>query len=194
MMFERLNAEARDALMRARQEAQVLRHGCVGTEHLLLALLDEQAGGAYAVLHHAGVDRERVLADLDWLVGKPSKILSEEDAAALRTIGIDLDAVLARIEDSFGPGALDAPRPASRRGLFGRKQSPRMMFSRRAKKVIELSLREALRLGHNYIGTEHLLLGLIREGEGLAAQILTKAGLTLGELRQATLTELGKAA
>lgn len=166
----------------------------IGTEHLLLALLDEQAGAAYAVLHEAGVDRQQVRADVDRLVGSPSKILGEEDAAALQTIGIDLDTVLARIEESFGSSALEAPPPASRRGLLRRKQGDGIRFSPRAKKVLGLALREAVRLGHNYIGPEHLLLGILRDGSGLAAKVLTEAGVTIDGLRRATLTALGEAA
>lgn len=191
-MFERFSTPAREVVVRARQEAQGLRHPRIGTEHLLLALLDERAGAAYTVLREAGMDRERVLRDIQRLVGTPSKILSADDAAALKTIGIDLDAVLARIEESFGSGALDVPRPPTRRGLFGRKEDP-SGFSPKAKKDIGLALREAIRLGSNYIGPEHLLLGILR-GDGLAAQILTEAGLNIDALRRATVNSLNKAA
>jgi ATP-dependent Clp protease ATP-binding subunit ClpA len=192
-MFERFSTPAREVVVRARQEAQSLRHPRIGTEHLLLALLDERAGAAYTVLREAGMDRERVLRDITRLVGTPSKILSADDAAALKTIGIDLDAVLARIEESFGSGALDVPRPPTRRGLFGRRQEDPSGFSPKAKKDIGLALREAIRLGSNYIGPEHLLLGILR-GDGLAAQILTEAGLSIDVLRRATVNSLDKAA
>ncbi len=89
-------------------------------------------------------------------------------------------------EQSFGPEAVRAVRPPSRRG-------PRR-FSPRARKVWELSIREAVTLGHRYLGSEHLLLGLLREGNGLAAKILTDAGLRLDELRAATLAALREAA
>jgi ATP-dependent Clp protease ATP-binding subunit ClpA len=191
-MFERFSTPAREVVVRARQEAKSLHHPRIGTEHLLLALLDEQAGAAYTVLSEAGMDRERVLADIERLVGTPSKILGEDDAAALKTIGIDLDAVLARIEESFGSGALDVPRPPTRRGLFGRKEDP-SGFSPKAKKDLGLALREAIRLGSNYIGPEHLLLGILR-GDGLAAQILTEAGLSFEALRRAIVSSLDKAA
>jgi ATP-dependent Clp protease ATP-binding subunit ClpA len=94
--------------------------------------------------------------------------LSDEDAQALSAIGIDLDAVREAVEATFGPGALDPEPP---------KGCARIPFTPRAKKVLELSLREALRLQHNYIGTEHILLGLIREGDGIAARILAESNV-----------------
>jgi ATP-dependent Clp protease ATP-binding subunit ClpA len=182
-------------VVRAQEECRDLRHRHIGTEHLLLALLKEDGGIASGVLRGAGVRRDRVRADVDRLLGRPQKILTDADADALRTIGIDLDAVLARIEEAYGPAALDAPCKPARRGLFRRRRvRNHIPFTPRAKKVLELSLREALHLGHSYIGTEHILLGLIREGNGLAAQILTEAGVDLADLRREVLAALGKAA
>jgi ATP-dependent Clp protease ATP-binding subunit ClpA len=196
MMFERFTDRARAVVVRARAEAQELRHPVVGTEHLLLAMLSEQGSLAYAVLHDAGVDAESVRAEVRRLVGTPPAVLGEEDAAALRTIGIDLDAVLARIEETFGPDALDTTSAPPPRGFLGRRKrrGASGRFAPRAKKVLELSLREALRLKHKHIGTEHILLGLIREGEGLAAKILTEAGVDLADLRRATEARLRRAA
>jgi ATP-dependent Clp protease ATP-binding subunit ClpA len=195
MMLERFTRQAREAVMRAREERRQLRHPHIGTEHLLLGLLSEDAGIAYGVLHEAGVEAAAVRAELRRLVGTPPTVLGDKDAAALRTIGIDLDAVLARIEESFGPDALDPPPPAQpERGLLGRRRRPPGRLTPPARKVLELSLREALRLKHNYIGTEHILLGLIREGEGLAAKILTEAGVDLADLRRATEARLRHAA
>ncbi len=196
-MFERFSTQAREVVMGAREEARELGHRYVGTEHLLLALLVPNRGGAAAILAGAGLDHDRVRAGVTWLVGEPG--LSGGDAAALRSIGIDLDAIRAKLEQTFGPGALD-PEPAARpKGLFRRKSTPSasgdtVRFSDRAKKVLELSLREALRLKHNYIGTEHILLGLIREGNGLAAKIIVDAGLNLADLRRATEQSFGAAA
>ena len=145
------------------------------------------------------------------------------DADALRILGIDLEAVREAAEAAFGPGALDwasvaATRSARRRfgrGLrlrpfrrqrrscsTGRPHGERpsaflgghITFTPRAKKVLELSLREALALRHHYIGTEHILLGLIREGEGLAAEVLVLHGVGLDDLRRRVLAALGKAA
>jgi ATP-dependent Clp protease ATP-binding subunit ClpA len=193
-MFERYTVQAREVVTRAQQEARQLGHGHVGTEHLLLALLSEDAGIAYAVLHEAGLDQPHVRADVTRLVDTPPKVLGEVDAAALQTIGIDLDAVLARIEESFGPQALTPSAPTPRRELLRRGQRNGPGFTPRAKKIIELSLREAIRLHHNYIGTEHILLGLLRDGNGLAAKILIDAGSTLDGLRTTTVAKLGKAA
>jgi ATP-dependent Clp protease ATP-binding subunit ClpA len=205
-MFERFTAPAREVVVEAKQEAIRLRHPYVGTEHILLALLTEGGGPAQAVLRDAGIDAARVRADIERIVGStgasqadpPSDDpLGEEDAAALRAIGIDLDAVRSAIEETFGEGALRPPVEPRKRGLFGRWVGPMMSgptFSPRAKKVLELSLREAIRLKHNFIGAEHILLGLIREGEGLAAFVLTAAGVELSALRERLIAALRSAA
>jgi len=191
-MFERFTDRARSVVNDARTEAKALQHAHIGTEHLLLAMLTADGGIAHQVLIDAGLDAPGVRADIERLVTAAPRLLGEEDAAALRTIGIDLDTVLARIEESFGPDALEPQPPPRRRGLLGRRQHGR--FTPRSKKVLELSLREAIRLGHRTIGTEHILLGLIREGDGLAALIITKRGIKLDALRQSIHSALGKAA
>jgi ATP-dependent Clp protease ATP-binding subunit ClpA len=117
--------------------------------------------------------------------------LTGDDADALRAIGIDMENVRARIEESFGPGALERARFGGRRRGLACGHVP---FSPRSKKVLELSLREALRLRHDYIGTEHILLALLREGEGLAARILADSGVRPDDLRRAVLVAIGKAA
>lgn len=185
-MFERFSTTARAAVLRAKEEAEALGHHYIGTEHLLLGLLDPGAGPAYEVLRASGVDANGVRAAVVRVVGGRSRELGEEDAAALRTIGIDLDAVLAHVHESVGTTPAQEPGRSGRRG-----RSP---FTRRAKKVLELGLREAVRLGDRHVGSEHVLLGLIREGEGLAAKILTDAGVDLGELRRRTLSARGEAA
>jgi ATP-dependent Clp protease ATP-binding subunit ClpA len=189
-MFERFTVQARELVcVWTRQEAQALGHPHVGTEHLLLGLLHPEAGLSHDVLTGAGLSRERVRAEVRRLVGPTPPQLDEEDAAALRSVGIDLDRVIAKIEESFGPQALQPPPFQYRRGLFGRTTGP-TRFTPRARKVLELSLREALRLKHGGIGTEHMLLGLVREGEGLAAKIITDSGVDLADLREATLAAL----
>ena len=184
-MFERFTADARAVVVTAQAEAEALNHRLVGTEHLLLALIT-QDGPTAGLLHAAGVDHTTVRAAVTRHVGThtaPGADTEEEDAAALRAIGIDLAAVRAAIEENFGAGALRLPPPAPRkRGLFGRRGG-RHPFSDRAKKVLELSLREALRLGHNFIASEHIALGLLREGEGLAALILSEADVDFDSLR-----------
>ena len=196
-MFERFTTSAREVVAGARTQARQLGHPYIGTEHLLLALLEPGAGPAGAVLRGAGVEPGRVRDDVVRLIGTVPEVLTHQDAAALQTIGIDLQAVLARIEQSLGPDALAPPPcPPPRRGLLRRRPrgSSSPSFGPRTKKVLELSLREALALRHNSIGAEHILLGLLREGEGLAVKILTDAGLDLHQLRHATLSALDTAA
>jgi ATP-dependent Clp protease ATP-binding subunit ClpC len=136
-MFERFTDRARRVVVLAQEEARMLNHNYIGTEHILLGLIHEGEGVA---------------------------------AKALESLGISLEAVRSQVEEIIGQGQ-QAP-------------SGHIPFTPRAKKVLELSLREALQLGHNYIGTEHILLGLIREGEGVAAQVLVKLGADLNKVRQ----------
>jgi ATP-dependent Clp protease ATP-binding subunit ClpC len=136
-MFERFTDRARRVVVLAQEEARLLNHNYIGTEHILLGLIHEGEGVA---------------------------------AKALESLGISLEAVRAQVEEIIGQGQ-SAP-------------TGHIPFTPRAKKVLELSLREALQLGHNYIGTEHILLGLIREGEGVAAQVLVKLGADLSRVRQ----------
>ena len=136
-MFERFTDRARRVVVLAQEEARLLNHNYIGTEHILLGLIHEGEGVA---------------------------------AKALESLGISLEAVRAQVEEIIGHG--------------GSAPSGHIPFTPRAKKVLELSLREALQLGHNYIGTEHILLGLIREGEGVAAQVLVKLGADLSRVRQ----------
>jgi len=136
-MFERFTDRARRVVVLAQEEARMLNHNYIGTEHILLGLIHEGEGVA---------------------------------AKALEGMDISLEAVRAQVEEIIGQGQ-QAP-------------SGHIPFTPRAKKVLELSLREALQLGHNYIGTEHILLGLIREGEGVAAQVLVKLGADLNRVRQ----------
>ncbi|MGH2687757.1 MAG: Clp protease N-terminal domain-containing protein, partial [Actinomycetota bacterium] len=136
-MFERFTDRARRVVVLAQEEARLLNHNYIGTEHILLGLISEGEGVA---------------------------------AKALESLGVSLDSVRSQVEEIIGTGS----------------SSPQghIPFTPRAKKVLELSLREALQLGHNYIGTEHILLGLIREGEGVAAQVLQKLGADLSRVRQ----------
>jgi ATP-dependent Clp protease ATP-binding subunit ClpA len=199
-MFERFTDPARGAVKNAQEEARGLGQGYVGTEHLLLALLRE-GGIAARVLTGAGVTHAAVRASIDATVGRGTA--PSDDAEALRSIGIDLDAVRATVEHAFGPGALERARPRRRRlrGArrrracgYGTVRNGSIAFTPRCKKVLELALRESLRLGHGYIGTEHILLGLLREGEGLAVAILVRKGVALPDLRRRVLDALGKVA
>jgi ATP-dependent Clp protease ATP-binding subunit ClpA len=178
-MFERFSRSAREVVARARQEAQALGHRHFGTEHLLLAMVS-CSGGAHEALVAAGLSRSQVAAAV-----VDTTVLGAADADALKTVGIDLDAVLSRISETFGPDALRRAVPG-RRGRVG--------VSPRVKKVLELSLREAVHLGHNAIGTEHILLGILRDGSGRAFKIITAAGVDAAELRRAVVEGLRRAA
>jgi prophage maintenance system killer protein len=143
-MFERFTDRARRVVVLAQEEARLLNHNYIGTEHLLLGLVHEGEGVA---------------------------------AKALRNLEVSLEEVRSSVEEIIGQGQ-QAP-------------SGHIPFTPRAKKVLELSLREAMQLGHDYIGTEHILLGLVREGEGVAAQVLVKLGADLGRVRQQVVSLLG---
>ena len=136
-MFERFTDRARRVVVLAQEEARLLNHNYIGTEHILLGLIHEGEGVA---------------------------------AKALDSLGISLEAVREQVQEIIGPSQ--------------QTQSGHIPFTPRAKKVLEFSLREGLQLGHSYIGTEHILLGLIREGEGVAAQVLVKMGADLSRVRQ----------
>jgi hypothetical protein len=142
-MFERFTDRARRVVVLAQEEARLLDHNSIGTEHLLLGLMRVDDGVA---------------------------------VTALRSLDVSLDAVRVEVEQIIGRGT--APPEGH------------IPFTPRAKKVLEMSLREALQLAHNYIGTEHILLGLLREGEGVGAQVLVQLGADLGTVRHTVITLL----
>jgi ATP-dependent Clp protease ATP-binding subunit ClpA len=193
-MFERFTTAAREVVVRAQHEARELGQSPIGTQHVLLSLLADPDSATSRALRESGVDARSVRAAILRLVGRgpygaadPLADRDAEDAAALKAIGIDLEAVRRAIEENFGPGALCLPSGTTprRKGLFGRFSagSGHIPFSPRAKKVLELALREAIRLKQNFIAPEHILLGILREGNGLACQILVEANVDLGKLR-----------
>ncbi|HZQ56987.1 MAG TPA: Clp protease N-terminal domain-containing protein [Acidimicrobiales bacterium] len=140
-MFERFSEGGRRVMVQAQEEARLMDHNFIGTEHLLLGVLHEDDGVATDALHRTGVS---------------------------------LEAARAKVEELRGP------RPAAP----GAGSPP---FTPRAKKVLELSLREALSLGHDYIGTEHVLLAIVREGDGVGARVLIALGADLQTVRRAVL-------
>lgn len=167
----------------------------------MLGLLVEGQGVGRRVLDGLGVTAEDVRAWIRQQVGEGVDPVEPTDGEALRSIGIDVDEVRRAVEDAFGPGALERATARRRRRRLrswecgGRctttsSLSGRIPFSPRSKKVLELSLREAVRLGHGYIGTEHILLGLVREGEGLAATFLHRRGISADRVRAAVGDEL----
>ena len=173
-MFERFTHDARQVVVDAQAEAARLHHGRIGTEHLLLSLLGRTSPTA-AVLTRHGLTREAVTESVVGYVGR-----GDLDAEALAALGIDLDAVRSTVEASFGPGALDVEGPRRR----GSGEGGHIPFSPRAKKVLELSLREAIALRQKAITDGHIALGLVREGEGLATKVLHDRGVDLVDLRR----------
>jgi ATP-dependent Clp protease ATP-binding subunit ClpA len=168
-MFERFTDDARQAVALAQEEAVALHHGWIGTEHLLLGVLRGGDRGA-RLLQGFGVEHAGVREDVERIIG-PGE--TDIDPAALATLGIDLDAVRERVERAFGPGALSR----------GRHCGGRVPFTPRAKKALELTLREALAVGSSELGGEHLVLGLLRAHDGVAAQILAGRGVTFEAAR-----------
>lgn len=176
-MFERFTAQARQAVVDAQQEALHLRHEHIGTEHLLLALLGNPDIVAGQVLSGTGLTRQRAVEALVRHLGG-----GELDEDALGALGIDLDAVRERVEATFGPGALDEDARKRRGG--GRKLRFHVPFTSRAKKTLELSLREAIRLKHDSIRDGHVLLGMLREEQGKAVVVLRDCGVDTAALRR----------
>ncbi|MBD0674073.1 Clp protease N-terminal domain-containing protein [Streptomyces sp. CBMA156] len=190
-MFERFTDAARQVVVTARQEARELRHERIGTEHLLLAILGLPQEPAAAVLIGAGLDREAALRVVR------SRLGDGDRAQALASIGVDLEAVREAVESVFGEGALDAPpEEPKRRGWFrsGGAKSGAVPFTAGARKALELSLRESLRLKSGEIAVGHLLLGVLREGEELGARMVVEHGLDPEAVRRAVGAELGRRA
>jgi len=211
-MFERFTDRARRVVVLAQEEARMLNHNYIGTEHILLGLIHEGEGVAAKALESLGISLEAVRQQVEEIIGQGQQapsghipftprakkvlelslrealqlghnyigtehillgLIREGDGVAAQVLvklGADLNRVRQQVEEIIGQGQ-QAP-------------SGHIPFTPRAKKVLELSLREALQLGHNYIGTEHMLLGLVREGEGVAAQVLVSLGADLARVRQ----------
>jgi ATP-dependent Clp protease ATP-binding subunit ClpA len=171
-MFERFTGSAREVVVDAQSEARKLHHGHIGTEHLLLAMLSARRREVSLILGELGLGYEQAADRISRYIGT-----DDLDADALGVIGIDLAAVREKIEETFGPGALDrapgTPKPTGRH----------IPFTPRARKTLELSLREALLRKHKYIADGHILLGILRDGEGLAMKVITEAGIDPAAIR-----------
>jgi len=171
-MFERFTDRARTTVVLAQQVARERKADAIRSEHLLLALYRVPDNLALTVLAAHDVRQADVEADVERLEGGNAA----SDADALATLGIDLDEVRRQVEEAFGPGALDRTRAAG--GRVRRWFAGHIPFDRTAKKVMELALREALRLEHDYIGCEHILLGMLHSGTGAAQRILAARGVS----------------
>jgi ATP-dependent Clp protease ATP-binding subunit ClpA len=179
-MFERFTARARQAVTRAQTEARELGAERIGAEHLLLALLADPEDPVVVLLAGGGLDHAAARADL------LRSAAGTVDGQALAAIGVDLDAVREAVEAAFGEGALGRPAAAER----GSRR--RAAFSGPARKVLELSLREALRLRQKEIGTGHLLLGLLRAEDATVTEVFAAHGIDPERLRPEVEAELGR--
>lgn len=176
-MFERFTTQARSAVTLAQQEARELGQPNLGTHLLLLGILDEPATAGGRALAALGIGADDVREDI-WRSDRERAAFSEEDADALRSVGVDLDEVRRRVEEAFGPGALER-KASGGRGLG----AGHMPLTPGSKKALELALREAIHLGHRYIATEHLLLGLVRDKGCSAARLLASRGVDSERVR-----------
>jgi ATP-dependent Clp protease ATP-binding subunit ClpA len=186
-MFERFTADARNTIIGAHIQAGRLGHEQILAEDVLLAAISEDQKSPGRILRECGLDSERLASEIS--------LLGHADADALRQIGIDLDSVRRRIEDVFGAGALDRPRERGSSWLGGRRRAGgHLPFSLVAKKSLAEALRQAVMLGHNFIGTEHVVLGLLATDDAPAAVTLTRLGVDVAEVRTRLVAELRRAA
>lgn len=173
-MFEKFTNLAKRSITLSQDEAITLGHDYIGTEHLLLGLVRVPEGMAGEILGEQGVTADQVRAQTLRLLEAAGVSANggREATEALAIIGIDVEEIRRRADDTFGPGRFKFPRPA---------------YTRRARQVLELTLRESADLGHDFIGTEHLLLALLTEGEGVGVQALGGIGVDPAALRTTVL-------
>jgi ATP-dependent Clp protease ATP-binding subunit ClpA len=184
-LFERFSKPARDVVIRARSHALRMNQAEVRGEHLLLGLAEGEAGIAARVLEDNGLTPKRIDQAIANTVALESKEgpLTRADVEALKSIGVDLDEVIAKAQEAFGPRALEPPS--------GRRQTPdqRVSFSSEAKRALRASLAEARRQGSDSIGPDHLLLGLLAPKKSLALEVLALFDVTPASLRAQVLIE-----
>jgi ATP-dependent Clp protease ATP-binding subunit ClpC len=180
-VFEKFTDRAKRVLVLAQDEAMQQGHDFIGTEHVLVGLAGVRNTVAGEVLHEKGVTTKALRDEIARVLAASGVQLVGPQAAteALASIGIDVEEIRRRADETFGPGKFHFPRPA---------------FTPRAKRVLEYTLRQAVELDSATIGTEHILLGILRDGDGRAARILAEAGISADELRRAVVDGLGKAA
>ncbi len=180
-MFEKFTNLAKRSLTYAQDEAITLRHDFIGTEHLLLGLVRVREGVAGELLHSYAITLERARAEALRVLeaaGVPATG-GREATEALAAIGIDVDEIRRRADDTFGPGRFYFPRPG---------------YTMRAKTVLELALREAEARGQDAVGPEHLLLAMLTEGEGVGVQVMTALGVDPATLRPVIISRLASPA
>jgi ATP-dependent Clp protease ATP-binding subunit ClpA len=173
-VFEKFTNLAKRSITLSQDEAITLGHDFIGTEHILLGLVRVREGLAGEILGEQGVTADQVRAETLRLLEAAGVSANggREATEALATIGIDVEEIRRRADDTFGPGRFRFPRPA---------------FTMRARRVLELTLRESMELGHEEVRTEHLLLGLLAEGEGVGVKALGGVGVDPVALRTAIL-------
>ncbi len=176
-MFEYFTDRAKRAVVASQDEALAFRHDFIGTEHMLLGLAGTDESTAHEVLMEHAVDVSRARDETVRLWDEAGVAATGGQAAkeALSSIGIDVEEIRRQADSTFGPGAFQYPRPA---------------YTPRAKKALELSVREARALGQEHIGTEHVLLGLLAEGGGRAIEVLGGLEVDIAVLRQAVLSRV----
>lgn len=185
-MFERFTADARAVVTGAQEQARELGHGYIGCEHLLLTVAGSETPAGQA-LRDLDATPEAIRAAVSGLLADTTAVA---DRDALASIGIDLDAVRARVEATFGPGALTRQPHRSRRLRLRRRRcytepprSGHIPFTPRAKKCLELALREAVARHDGHIGVEHLALALTAMRDGLAPRVLTRLDVSPAQVR-----------
>ena len=180
-MFERFTAQARSVVVRAQEDARELGQPSIGTPLLLLGIAGEREAAGARVLDTLGLSANDIREDIRGASERRDPTFSDADERALRGVGIDLDEVRRSVEETFGPGALDRGRGAP---------AGHIPFTPGAKKALQLALREAITLGHRSIGTEHLLLGLVRDQECSASMLLAARGIDRERVRAEVLREI----
>jgi hypothetical protein len=185
-VFERFTQPARAVVVLAQEHARMLGAEEVGSVHMLIGVCEIEGPGATLLAAH-GITGDQI-REAARTTGAASRL---PDAQALAGLGIDLEEIRRRVEETFGPGALEGTRAAA--GRARRRAGGHLRFTTDAKKTLELAVREAVRRGDGYIGTEHLLLGFLHPQTGAAGDLLRARGLTLDGVR-AELEEPGRAA
>jgi ATP-dependent Clp protease ATP-binding subunit ClpA len=180
-VFEFFTDRAKRAVVLSQDEAIALGHDFIGTEHILLGLVGTDRSTAGDVLREQGVELTRARQETVRVLEKAGIVAAGGQPAkdALSSIGIDVEEIQRRADDTFGPGAFQYPRPA---------------YTPHAKKALENTLREARALEHEEFGTEHILLGLLAAGEGRAIEVLAALEVDPTGLREAVLARVARKA